>query len=95
MARSKKGKAKRERRIFSREFKVEAVRLMRERRELGVSMAQIGRELGVRPDLLRVWARKLEAATGSISGNGAPGKGAQESVEEELRRVRRENAVLR
>ena len=95
MTRSQRGKAKRERRVFSWEFKVEAVRLMQERRELGVSLAQVGRELDIRPSLLRAWARRLEAGTGTTCRDSLPGTGAQPSVEEELRRVRRENAVLR
>jgi len=45
------------RRAFSTEFKLEAVRLLGERRVLGVSLAQVGRELGVPPDLLRKWVR--------------------------------------
>ena len=83
--------SKRERRAFSAEFRVEAVRLMGERKALGVSLAQIGRELEVRPSLLRAWARQLEAS----ARDGAPGQGQLPSAEEELRRVRRENAVLR
>jgi predicted O-methyltransferase YrrM len=48
---------KRTRRAFNADFKLEAVRLLGERRVLGVSLAQVGRELGVRPDLLRKWVR--------------------------------------
>jgi len=36
------------RRAFSWEYKQEAVRLMKERQRLGTTLAQIGRELGVR-----------------------------------------------
>ena len=46
--------ARRTRREFGAEFKDEAVRLIAERRALGVSLTQIGRELDVRPDQLRV-----------------------------------------
>ena len=95
MTRSKRGKAKRERRVFSWEFKVEAVRLMQERRALGVSLAQVGRELDIRPSLLRNWSRQLEVRGGAAGKDGLPGTDGQPSVEEELRRVRRENAVLR
>jgi transposase len=41
-----------QRRKFSREFKVEAVKLVRER---GVSVAQAGRDLGVHENVLRKW----------------------------------------
>jgi len=80
---------RRERRVFSAEFKAEAVRLLAARRAVGVSLAQIGRELDVRPDLLREWARQQGAVSGT--GSAVPG----ETPEQELRRLRRENAVLR
>jgi len=78
---------RRERRAFSAEFKLEAVRLLHERRAAGGSLAQVGRELDVRADLLRAWARQLE------EGGQVPR--AAETPEQELRRLRRENAVLR
>lgn len=86
-----KGKAgasgRRERRVFNAEFKAAAVRLMADRRAAGVSLAQVGRELDVRPDQMRSWARELR---------GEPGAPAPvETAEQELRRLRRENAVLR
>lgn len=43
------------RRSFSREFKVEAVRLVRER---GVSGAQAARDLDVHENLLRKWVKQ-------------------------------------
>ena len=84
------GKAgQRERRAFSAEFKAEAVRLVAERRAAGASLAQVGRELDVRPDQLRAWARQYRRDTGA--GAGLPG----ETTEQEVRRLRREVAVLR
>ena len=80
---------RRERRVFSAEFKAEAVRLVAERRAAGVTLAQMGRELDVRPDLLRAWAREQRRETGA--GSALPG----ESLEQENRRLRREVAVLR
>ena len=47
------GNGRRERRAFSAEFKAEAVRLVAERRAVGVTLAEIGQELDVRPDQLR------------------------------------------
>jgi transposase len=77
----------RERRSFSAEFKAEAVRMMSERQTRGVTLAQIGRELDVRPDQLRAWARQQRRdPDGAIPG---------ETMEQENRRLRRENAVLR
>ena len=77
---------RRERRKFTAEFKQEAVRLMYERRDDGVSVNQIARDLELRPEQLREWARQL---------GGRPGVGAVETPEQELRRLRRENVVLR
>jgi transposase len=44
------------RRQFSREFKLEAVRLVKER---GVSVAQAARDLDVHENVLRKWIREL------------------------------------
>jgi len=79
----------RERRAFSAEFKAEAVRLVEERRALGVSLSQIGRELEVRPDQLRAWTQQQQYATGAEPR--IPG----ETLEQENRRLRREVAELR
>ena len=85
---SSKKAGRRERRLFSAEFKAEAVRLVAERRAEGATLSQIGRELDVRPDQLRAWTRAQGQLT---STGGLPG----ETMEQELRRLRRENAVLR
>ncbi len=45
-----------ERRSFSREFKVEAVRLLRDR---GVSVAQAAHDRDVQENLLRKWVKQL------------------------------------
>lgn len=82
------------RRSFSAEFKLEAVRRMEERRPHGVSLAQIGRELGVRPDMLRAWARQAEARAGAAPRDVFPGQGRLPTEQEELRRLQRENARL-
>jgi transposase len=86
---SQRKSARRERREFSAEFKAEAVRLVVERRAAGVTLAQVGRELDVRPDQLRAWARQQREALGV--GSAVPG----ETVEQENRRLRREVATLR
>jgi transposase len=80
---------RRERREFSAEFKAEAVRLVAERRAAGETLAQVGRELDVRPDQLRAWTRQQREAHGS--GSGVP----NETLEQENRRLRRELATLR
>ena len=82
MRKASKGSGKRERRAFGAEFKVEAVRLMRERQKLGVSVAQVGRELAVRPDLLRKWARQVEDRAGRAPSDVFPGNGKLPEAEE-------------
>ena len=51
-----------ERRKFSREFKLEAVKLVRDR---GVSVAQAARDLDVHSNVLRKWAREAVSDPGS------------------------------
>ena len=76
------------RRRFSREFKIEAVRMIT---ESGHSLAQIGRDLGVRPDMLRRWRKKL-----AEEGDRAfPGGGQLPPADEEVRRLRRELSQVR
>ena len=80
---------RRERRAFSAEFKAEAVRMIAERRASGIPLTQIGRELDVRPDQLRAWVRAARQERGpDVVGPG-------ESLEQEVRRLRREVGVLR
>jgi transposase len=62
------------RRAFTREFKLEAVRLIRDR---GVSLAQASRDLGVHANVLCKWARDLEADP----QQAFPGKGVIASAE--------------
>lgn len=58
MTKAKRAAGKRERRAFGAEFKVELFRLLRERQAAGVSLAQVGRGLDARPDVLQAWARR-------------------------------------
>ena len=76
------------RRQFSREFKFEAVRLVRER---GVSVAQAARDLDVHENVLRKWVR--EAA--SDPQHAFPGQGVMKPDQGELERLKKENAKLR
>ena len=73
----------RKRRVFTPEFRAEAVRLALESDR---PSSEIARELGIRPDQLRHWKQELTQTGATPSG---------ESPEQELRRLRRENAVLR
>ena len=77
------------RRQFSAEFKQEAVRLVDGER----TVSEVARSLDVRADLLRKWQRQFTAATDPREA--FPGHGRLTSQDEELRRLRREVAVLR
>ena len=77
---------KRNRRSFSPEFKLEAVRLVT---DSGRPLSQVARELQLRPEQLRQWKKQAQA-----SGQVARSQAAL-SAEEEVRRLRREVEVLR
>lgn len=76
------------RRKFSREFKVEAVKLIKER---GVSLVQASRDLDVHESVLRSWIRELAADP----HQAFPGNGVMKADSAELEQLRRENAKLR
>ena len=76
------------RRGFSPEFKAEAVRLMAER-PAGVTVAQLARQLDIRPERLHAWARQ------HVSDTGREVRGPGETLAQENRRLRGEVAVLR
>lgn len=86
---------RKERRYFSPEFKLEAVRRMAERRAEGVTVEQIARELGVTGHLLRDWRRQAEGREGAPVTDVFPGHGRLPADEDALRRLERENARLR
>ena len=87
-------KAKDIRRSFSEEFKLESVRRIEGRPE-GVSVSHIARELGVRPDMLREWARRFKALADPAPRDVAAGRGRHPRMNEELKRLERENARLK
>jgi transposase len=77
------------RRQFSREFKLEAVRLVKDR---GVSVAQAARDLDVHENVLRKWMRETTADP----QHALPGKkGVMKPGQAELERLKKENAKLR
>ena len=76
------------RRQYTREFKLEAVRLIKER---GVSVIQVARDLDVGEGLLRRWARE-------VSGDpqhSFPGQGQMKPEQMEIERLRREVSKLK
>jgi len=74
------------RRSFTREFKLEAVRLVTEG---GQSVAEVSLKLGIRPDMLRAWKREVGGAGDSLK-DVFRGHGKVPTQEAELRRLRRE-----
>lgn len=74
------------RRTYSREFKVEAVRLVTEE---GMPRKQVARDLGVDVTTLRDWIRRFEEEP----ERAFPGKGHVR--DEEVRRLKREVEELR
>ena len=77
-----------ERRKFTRKFKLEAVRLIKER---GVSVAQASRDLDVHQTVLRNWVRDFA----DDPQNAFPGHGQMKPEQLEIARLRKEVAKLR
>lgn len=73
------------RRVFSREFKEEAVRLVVER---GVSFRQAAKDLGLHENLIRKWARAIRLDP----KQAFPGRGKMKPDDAEVARLRRELA---
>ena len=73
---------------YTKEYKVEAVRLIVEE---GRPISELARELGTGQSLLHRWKKKSEE--GKI--DPFPGKGRLSPEDEELRQLRRENKRLR
>ena len=77
----------RQRRTYTREFKVEAVKLVTEK---GYSVTEAARSLDIGETLLRSWKQAFES-----EGNHAfPGHGNPPAIEEELRQLRADNKRL-
>jgi transposase len=75
---------KKKRRIYTREFKAEAIKLAQEQ---GLTRAQASRDLGVAESVLGRWVQLAER-------DAQPGAVTTEE-REELRRLRKENQALR
>lgn len=76
------------RRVFTREFRVEAVALVSRQ---GLSVTEAARRLEIGPNLLRKWRQQLE----SEGSRAFSAKAQPTALEEELRRLRAENERLR
>jgi transposase len=76
-----------ERRQFTREFKLEAVRLIKR----GVSYAQASKDLGVHPTQLRNWVKQLA----DDPQHAFPGQGQMKPEQLEIAQLKREVAKLK
>ena len=89
---------KKQRQSFSREFKLEAVRLMEEGKK---APAELARELGLRRNQLYKWKEKTDKHGGSaFPGPGrrlSAGSEAEENgrLKRELEKVKEENEILK
>lgn len=77
-----------QRRQFSREYKIEAVKLVKER---GVSVAQAARDLDVHENMLRKWVREF----GADPAQSFTGNGQMKPEQLEIERLRREVVKLK
>jgi transposase len=78
------------RRSFSREFKVEAVKLVTEK---GQSFAEAARSLGIHENQLRTWKKALEEESKGQQ-QAFPGHGNRSPLEDEIHRLKAENKRL-
>ena len=76
------------RRVFTREFKVEAVKLVRER---GVTVPQAARDLGLHENVLRKWVKDLAVDP----AQAFPGHGQMKPEQAEIAALRKEVAKLK
>ena len=76
------------RRVFTREFKLEAVKMVSER---GVSVAQAARDLGLHENVLRKWVRDQK----SDPQHAFPGQGQMKPEQAEIAALRKEVAKLK
>jgi transposase len=82
-----KRETKRVRRVHTREFKAETVKLVRSG---GRNASQVARELGLADSLVRSWVNQAE-----VDAGGGPAGALTTAEKEELSHLRREVKVLR
>ena len=75
-------------RTYTREFKIEAVRLLE---RTGKSQTEIERELGIGSSNLSRWKKQF----GEHGEDAFPGRGRLTPQEERIRQLERENEILR
>ena len=76
------------RRTFTREFKLEAVKLVTER---GMTKSQAARDLGIHVNVLQKWVKGLE----HDAKQAFPGQGKRRAEDAEIAKLKRELADAR
>jgi transposase len=76
------------RKRFTREFKIETVKLVT---DSDLTVVEVAEDLGIHPNTLYKWVRQF----GDNPEEAFPGKGKQTSEAEQLRLLKRENQRLR
>jgi transposase len=76
------------RRKFTREFKLEAVKLVTER---GISATQVGKDLGIGVNVVSRWVREARAD----KSQAFPGRGVMKPDDAEVARLKRELAKVK
>ena len=79
-----------ERRKYSKEFKIEAIRMVENG---GKPLAEIERDLGISKGLLWKWKESLRRQP--RQGEAFPGNGRLTETEARIRQLERENAMLK
>ena len=79
---------KKGRKVYTREFKIEAVRLAA---QPGMTLSGVARDLGITQGVIGNWKRML----GNEPDRGSPPTGRLSAEAEENQRLRNENAILR
>lgn len=83
------------RRSYTREFKVEAVRLVKGQ---GVSCAEAARDLGLHPSVMYRWVREYGGdPQQAFPGHGQPGSAQAEitALRREVRKLKAERDILK
>ena len=81
------------RRKFSKEFKEETFKLAN---QSGVTLKQLGAELGLSPNMISRWRRELsQSGTGAFNGKGHARDEEMARLKRELARVKKERDFLK
>jgi transposase len=80
------------RKVFTEEFKREAVRLAKERGNISAA----ARDLGISDNTLQSWKKQLEQTpANAFPGNGNPRDTETAQLQRENRRLKEENEILK